>query len=61
MSDPRESQLASLIVELAKMRSGHAEAKKIMKESTDDLEEQIQRLAAEIDSGQGELPLEVER
>jgi len=59
MNDPRESQLASLVVELAKMREGHAEAKKIMKESCDEIEEQIQRLAAEIESGQGVLGLEV--
>ena len=59
VSDPRESQLAALVVELARIEAGQAEARKVMKEVTTDLREQIQRLAAEIDSGQGVLGLEV--
>lgn len=55
MTDPRESHLAALIVELAKIEAGQAEAKKVMKETTDDMKAQIQRLAAEIESGQAEL------
>ncbi len=57
MPDTRESQLASLIVELARIELNQAEAKKLMKETTDDLKAQIQRLAAEIESGQAVLPL----
>ena len=36
-SDPRESTLAALIVELARTEVNQAEAKKLMKETTDDL------------------------
>jgi len=59
MPDERESQLASLIVELAKIEANQHEAKKLMKETVEDLREQIQRLAAEIESGQTTLGLEV--
>lgn len=58
-SDPREATLAALVVELAKIEANQAEARKLMKETVEDLREQIQRLAADIDSGQGVLPLEV--
>jgi len=58
MPDQRESELASLIVELAKIEQNQAEARKIMKETVEDLREQIQRLAAEIESGQTTLGLE---
>jgi len=58
MPDQRESELASLIVELAKIEANQAEARKLMKETVEDMREQIQRLAAEIESGQGVLPLE---
>jgi hypothetical protein len=59
VTDTRESQLAALICELARIEAGQAEAKKVMKETVADLREQIQRLAAEIDSGQATLGLEV--
>lgn len=60
MPDERESQLASLIVELARIEANQAEARKLMKETVEDLKEQIQRLAAEIESGQTTLGLEAE-
>lgn len=61
MPDERESQLASLIVELAKIEANQAEARKVMKEVVEDMKEQIQRLAAEIESGQATLGLEAEK
>ncbi len=59
MTDPRESQLAALVVERSTIKRNQDEAKKEMRETLEDLDEQIQRLAAEIDSGQAVLPLEV--
>lgn len=57
MPDQRESELASLIVELAGIEKNQVSAIKEMHATTRDIREQIQRLAAEIDSGQTELGL----
>lgn len=52
MSDPREAQLAQLVLELEAMRAERRELLKTMTESLRVLQERIQHLAQDIRSGQ---------
>ena len=56
--DQRGQNLAALIVERATIKRNQAEAIRDMRDTVKDLDKQIQRLAAEIESGQTTLGLE---
>lgn len=56
--DQRGQNLAALIVERATIKRNQAEAIRDMRDTVKDLDKQIQRLAAEIESGQATLGLE---
>ena len=58
MKDNREGVLAALVCERSRIKQGQADAREEMRAVMADLDEQISRLAAEIESGQQALPLE---
>lgn len=57
MTDPRESKLATLVMELSRVQLAQKESKRLMAETIDEMKREINILAAEIESGQGELEL----
>ena len=58
MTDNREGLLAALVCERSRIKQSQADAREEMRAVLAEIDEQISRLAAEIESGQQALPLE---